>query len=82
MKLIGKMAAGAALLLAFSAPGSAQVRTVGPAAPYLVTGRSVSVPPYHLPDQQSTDKSDRQESTRRGSDASSAAPPSDRTEAH
>jgi hypothetical protein len=46
MKLLEKIAIGAAAACAFSGIASAQVRTYGPAAPYLVTGRSVSVLPF------------------------------------
>ncbi|VTZ28484.1 exported hypothetical protein [Methylocella tundrae] len=46
MKELGKVVVGAAVACAFSSGAIAQVRTFGPAAPYLVTGRSVSVPPY------------------------------------
>lgn len=50
---------GAATVCALSSAASAQaqVRTFGPAAPFLVTGRSVSVPPYHQVGQQSIDES-------------------------
>ena len=52
MRFFGRIGAtivvGAAVWLrVFDARLRAQVRTFGPAAPYLVTGRSVSVPPYH-----------------------------------
>jgi|BarGraIncu00222A_1022003.scaffolds.fasta_scaffold56736_3 hypothetical protein len=61
MKFIGRMGAtivvGAAVACVFSTAASTQVRTFGPAAPYLVTGRSVSVPPYHQVGQQSSDES-------------------------
>ena len=61
MKFIGRMGAtivvGAAVACAFSTAALTQVRTFGPAAPYLVTGRSVSVPPYHQVGQQSFDDS-------------------------
>jgi hypothetical protein len=56
MKTIGRIVVGAAAVCAFSTAVSAQVRTFGPAAPYLVTGRSVSVPAYHQENQQSFDE--------------------------
>ncbi len=46
MKLADQILVAAGAVCAFSGVASAQVRTVGPIAPYLVTGRSVSVPPY------------------------------------
>jgi hypothetical protein len=51
----------AAALCAFASAASAQVRTVGPEAPYLMTGRSVSVPPYHQVGQQAFDPSSSQQ---------------------
>jgi hypothetical protein len=66
--------AGMAVACAFSAAASAQVRTFGPAAPYLVTGRSVSVPPYHQVGQQPSDESgqkDRMDESNRPEPASS-----------
>lgn len=51
MKELGKIVVGAAVACAFSSGAIAQVRTFGPAAPYLLTGRSVSVPPYDHHDQ-------------------------------
>lgn len=47
MKLIAGALVGVAAAGAFSAAALAEVRTYGPATPFLVTGRSVSVPPYH-----------------------------------
>jgi hypothetical protein len=55
--------AGAAALCAFASAAAAQVRTVGPEAPYLMTGRSVSVPPYHQVGQQAFDPSGQQDRT-------------------
>jgi hypothetical protein len=51
MNLLEKIAIGAAAACAFSGVASAQVRTYGPTAPYLVTGRSVSVLPFADQDQ-------------------------------
>jgi hypothetical protein len=55
MKTIGTIVIGATAFCAFSTSAFPQVRTFGPAAPYLITGRSVSVPAYHAEDQQSFD---------------------------
>jgi hypothetical protein len=52
MKISWTIVAGAAVAAAFSSAASAQFRTVGPATPVLVTGRSVSVPAYHQADPQ------------------------------
>jgi hypothetical protein len=52
MKIIAKIVVGAATLAALSTVASAQFRTVGPATPFLVTGRSVSVPATHHEDRQ------------------------------
>ncbi len=57
MRVLGKIVVAAAAVCAFSGGAFAQVRTFGPAAPYLVTGRSVSVPPYGRHDQQPYDES-------------------------
>ncbi|ACK51733.1 hypothetical protein Msil_2815 [Methylocella silvestris BL2] len=46
MKLLATVAAGFTVACAFSGATIAQVRTYGPAAPYLTTGRSVAVPHY------------------------------------
>lgn len=81
MRLIAKFALGATILCGFSAAASAQVRTFGPAAPYLVTGRSVSVPAYHQQDQQSSDESGLRSGTRQGS-MDSASPSGDPSAAH
>ncbi len=67
------MIVGAATVCAFSTAASAQVRTFGPEAPYLVTGRSVSVPPYHEVDQLSSDATGQKDRTR-ADDASRAEP--------
>ncbi len=56
MKMLVKIALGAA---AFAISGGAfaqQVRTFGPIAPYLTTGRSVSVPPFPHADEQPYDE--------------------------
>lgn len=48
MTRLGKttaMASGVLAACALSSAAFAQVRTFGPTAPYLVTGRSVAVPP-------------------------------------
>jgi hypothetical protein len=68
MKFFGRIGAtivvGAAVGCAFSTAALTQVRTFGPAAPYLVTGRSVSVPPYHQVGQQSSDESGQKDQMR------------------
>ena len=51
MKLLEKIVVGAVAACAFAGIAAAQVRTFGPMAPYLVTGRSVSVPPLAHQDQ-------------------------------
>ncbi len=51
MKLLEKIVIGAVAACAFAGIAAAQVRTFGPMAPYLVTGRSVSVPPLAHQDQ-------------------------------
>ena len=56
MKIIGKIVVGAAAICAFSTAAFTQVRTFGPASPYLVTGRSVSVPSIHNEAQQPFDE--------------------------
>ena len=65
MTLMGRIGAalvvGGAALCAFASAASAQVRTVGPEAPYLMTGRSVSVPPYHQVGRQAFDPSSGQQ---------------------
>jgi hypothetical protein len=65
---------GAAAICALSTAASTQVRTFGPAVPYLVTGRSVSVPPYHQADGQPFDESG-QKNRMRGSDDSGRTEP-------
>jgi hypothetical protein len=78
MTFIGRIGVGtvvgAAAVCALSTGASAQVRTFGPAAPYLVTGRSVSVPPYHQAGQQSFDESG-EKSRMPGSDDSGRTEP-------
>jgi hypothetical protein len=77
MTLIGRIGVGtvvgAAAVCALSTAASAQVRTFGPAAPYLVTGRSVSVPPYHQADQQSFEESGQKDRMRGGDDRTDPA---------
>jgi hypothetical protein len=68
MQFIGRVGAtivvGAAVACAFSTAASTQVRTFGPATPYLVTGRSVSVPPYHQVGQQLSGESGQKDQMR------------------
>lgn len=44
MKVLATVATGVAIASAAASASVAQVRTLGPAAPYLMTGRSVAVP--------------------------------------
>jgi hypothetical protein len=72
---VGTIVGAAALcVLSTAASAQAQVRTVGPAAPFLVTGRSVSVPPYHQAGQQSIDDSGQMNRMRDNDDSGYAAP--------
>jgi len=68
------MGAAAVCALSTLAAAQAQVRTFGPAAPFLVTGRSVSVPPYHQVGQQSIDKSGQTNRAPGNDDSGRAAP--------
>lgn len=52
MTIVGKFIFAGMFVGALATASFAQVRTFGPAAPFLVTGRSVSVPAYHQQDQQ------------------------------
>ncbi len=57
MSIIGKIVAGGIVACAFSSAAVCQVRTYGPAEPYLHVGRSVAVPPFQQQDQDSYDES-------------------------
>ena len=71
------MGAAAVCALSTAAAAQAQVRTFGPAAPFLVTGRSVSVPPYHQVGQQSIDESGQTIRVPGNDDSGHAAPAGD-----
>jgi hypothetical protein len=57
MNVMGKIVAGGIVACVFSSVALGQVRTYGPAEPYLHVGRSVSVPPFQVQDQENYDES-------------------------
>lgn len=74
MTVVSKIIVAAVAACAVSTAASAQVRTFGPAVPFLVTGRSVSIPAIPQDDPQTAGDAGQRTDAPANADAAHAQP--------